>query len=79
LKESAKLKGQSIGIGTGKRRWNREIARRLQAIAGRKVIVKKGTKRSYEIPFFNYAKTNIQEGLRKTYGHIEQRLKKTNN
>ena len=79
LKESARLKGQSIGIGTGKRRWNREIARRLQAIAGRKVIVKKGTKRSYEIPFFNYAKTNIQEGLRKTYGHIEQRLKKTNN
>lgn len=46
------LVGKSVGIGTGKRISNIEVANTLMKIVGKKVEIKDGIKRSYEIPAY---------------------------
>lgn len=48
-KNVAKLKGRSVGIGTGKRTSNKEIANILMKAVDKYVLIYSGTKREYEI------------------------------
>jgi len=77
------LKGFSVGIGTGKRIDNMEIANRLMVCAGIRVDVKEYQKREYEIAnhetmtqgekrddefkYFNHAKTSLEKALWNVY------------
>lgn len=79
--------GQSFGIGTGKRILNTDISTKLQQLVGKKVKVNIGTKRDYEIPFYQQKlttntknevsiieKTKLEEALINVYQSPNERL-----
>ena len=63
LNKISKYRGKSVGIGTGKRRSNVFIAKKLMNIVGIKVSINIGLKRSYEIPA--YRKTLLEQSNKK--------------
>lgn len=92
VKHMSELQGKSIAIGTGTRIPNRAIADILMDIADRKVEVKEGEKRSYEIAsheqmtegekrndqieYFQFAKTSLKISLKRVYKTPDLRLKR---
>ncbi len=80
------LKGQSIGIGTGKRTSNVDVAKTLMKTVGKEVPIISGIKRSYEIAAYgeelqstrqknevsyNYNSVPLEVGLKTVYDNLD--------
>lgn len=92
LNRGQEMKGKAIGIGTGKRINNLEIAKTLMKVSGKEVKINKGIKRSYEIAnhqqivegekrndeihYFHFAKTPLEKALKSVYEYTGERLKR---
>lgn len=90
-KDIKKLTGLSVGIGTGKRVSNLEVAKTLMKAVGKTVHIHSGVKRSYEIAaygkemlsnkdkdevFLRVDKTPLEIGVKKVYDNPELWLSK---